>query len=246
MVTAPKSQAVEQAGPPEAPSTPPVAYVHPSFFYESSLLPLPISLTLAPYSMSPRYVAVRRNHHDEQAQAASLKQELATAKQEGSGAVAAARSAEQQLLLASSQAAAAPNAADTATAALTAAAAAAAATIAGSSGGEAETASTASATDLPGGVQTGAVVGGGVGLEIEKGSSSDALRLEELKAELQELQVELQAATAAKKKVGRTTATMDGDKTPTMQCTQSRSNLDIYFLKNSRFRAWEDYFITVE
>eukprot|EP00903_Cladosiphon_okamuranus_P011418 g10760.t1 len=116
-------------------------------------------------------------------QTASLKQELTTAKQEALNAAATARKAEQQLLVASSEAVAAQKAADTATAGFTTAATAAA--IAGASAGGAVMASAAPAT---------AVVGGGVGHEIEEGPSPDALRLEELKAELQ-------AATAAKKKV---------------------------------------------
>lgn len=96
--------------------------------------------------------------------------------------MAAVRHAQQQLLLASSEAATAPKFSETATAALTAATAAAA--IGGASAGGPVVARTAS------------VVGGGVGLEIEKGPSSAALKLEELKAELQ-------AVTAAKKKVGQ-------------------------------------------
>lgn len=68
--------------------------------------------------------------------------------------------------------------------------------IADPSAGGAVMTATASETGLSGVVESGAAVGGGLGLEIEKGPSSDALRLEELKAELQ-------AATAAKKKVGR-------------------------------------------
>lgn len=126
------------------------------------------------------------NHRDAQAQAASLRQELTIAKQEASNAMVAARNVDQQLLLASSEAAA-QKGADNGTAALTTTAAATAA-VAGASAGGAVMASAASVT---------AVVGGGVGLEIEKGPSPNALRLEELKAELQ-------AATAAKKKVGRT------------------------------------------
>lgn len=85
-------------------------------------------------------------------------------------------------MLASSDAAAS-KAADTGTPVMTVAAAA----IAGASAGGAIMTSAAPAT---------AVVGNGAGLVIEKGPSPDALRLEELKAELQ-------AVTAAKKKVGQ-------------------------------------------
>lgn len=109
--------------------------------------------------------------------------------------MAAARNVQQQLLLVSSEAAT-PKAAATGTATLTATAA-----IAGASTGAAVTASTTSATSLSGGAETGAVVGGGATLTIGKGQSSDALRLEELKAELQ-------AMTAAKKKVGQNVRTM--------------------------------------
>lgn len=139
--------------------------------------------------MSAGCIALLHTPGDEQAQAASLKQELSIAKQEASNATETARNAEQKLLLASSAAAVPTAAADTGTAALTtAAAAAAAAAVAGTTAGGAVTASVAPAT---------ATAGGGRGLEIEKGPSPDALRLEELKAELQ-------VATAAKKKVGLT------------------------------------------
>lgn len=98
----------------------------------------------------------------------------------------AARSAEQQLLLAISETPG-PNAADSAeTSALTAAAATA---IAASSVGAV----------VMGGADTSATIVGGIGLEIEKGPSPDALKLEELKAELQ-------TVAAAKKKASRTTA----------------------------------------
>ncbi|CAM9173166.1 unnamed protein product [Ectocarpus fasciculatus] len=138
-----------------------------------------------------------------EAQAISLTEELTTAKQHAADARAAAHSAEQQLLAPS--VAGAPlvaettatttttptAAAATATAALTAATAAGV----GAAGLQAEAAaSSAEAVVVAGGASTAIPVGVGVGLKIEKGPSSEALRLEELKAELQ-------AATAAKKKV---------------------------------------------
>lgn len=175
---------------------PPRRFSAPSSFQPIFMVPLyirtpPDSLVFFPAHscMSVRCTVLTTPNRDEQAQAASLKQELTAAKQEASTATEAARNVEQQLLLASSAAAAPKAAADTGTAALTETLAVVAAAAEASAAG-AVTASAAPAT---------AVAGGGVGLEIEKGPSPDALRLEELKAELQ-------AATAAKKKVGRTSA----------------------------------------
>lgn len=126
-----------------------------------------------------------------QAQASALNHELTVAKQQASDAQAAARNAEQQLLLAASGPPVTSVNTETAitsaaATALTAAAAAATATAAADAtgGGAAPIAATKSI-----------VTGSGIGLEIEKGPAADTLRLEELKAELQ-------ATTAAKKKVG--------------------------------------------
>lgn len=138
-------------------------------------------------------------HRNTQAQAISLTEELATAKQQAADARAAAHSAEKQLLAPSVAAAplvagttTTPTAAATATASL-AAAAAAGVGVAGL-GAEESAASLAEAAVVAGGASIATPVGVGVGLKIEKGPSSEALRLEELKAELQ-------ATTAAKKKV---------------------------------------------
>ncbi|CAM9378673.1 unnamed protein product [Ectocarpus sp. 12 AP-2014] len=132
-------------------------------------------------------------------QAISLAEDLATANQQAADARAAAHSAEKQLLTPSVAPAplvagttTTPTVASTATASL--AAAAAAGVGAAGRGAEESAASSAEAAVVAGGVSIATPVGVGVGLNIEKGPSSEALRLEELKAELQ-------ATTIAKKKV---------------------------------------------
>ncbi|CAM9333204.1 unnamed protein product, partial [Ectocarpus sp. 12 AP-2014] len=134
-----------------------------------------------------------------EAQAISLTEELATAKQQAADARAAAHSTEKQLLAPSVASAplvagttTTPTMASTATASL--AAAAAAGVGAAGRGAEESAASSAEAAVVAGGASIATPVGVGVGLKIEKGPSSEALRLEELKAELQ-------ATTVAKKKV---------------------------------------------
>lgn len=184
-----------------------------------------------PYALLPL-----RCHHNlkpkKQEQAFTLKQELTVAKQEAQDALEVARKAEQQLLLLVSSSAAATQlvaAADPTTTSSTEAtapgvattAAAAINVIAASGGGTAgiisaaatATAAAAETVPLVAGVETGADVvaaagGRDLGLEIEKGPVSDALRVQQLKAEREELKAnlterkaELQAATGAKKKV---------------------------------------------
>ncbi|CAM9695741.1 unnamed protein product, partial [Ectocarpus sp. 13 AM-2016] len=136
-----------------------------------------------------------------EAQALSLARDLATAKQQAADARAAAYSAEKQLLAPSVAPAplvagttTTPTVASPATASL--AAAAAACVGAAGRGAEESAASSGEAAVVAGGVSitTPVGVGVGVGLKIEKGPSSEALRLEELKAELQ-------ATTVAKKEV---------------------------------------------
>lgn len=73
-------------------------------------------------------------------------------------------------------------------------AAATATAAAGSPGGNVVMDSAASAEATPTEEGSSSVVGGGVGLKIEKGPSSETLRLEELKAELRDV-------AASKKKV---------------------------------------------
>lgn len=127
-----------------------------------------------------------------QAQTISLTEELTTAKQQASDARAAVRSASVAAAPLVANTTTTPTVATTTTASLTAAAAAGVG--AAGLGAEQLAASSAEAAVVAGGASIATPVGVGVGLKIEKGPSSEALRLEELKAELQ-------AATAAKKKV---------------------------------------------
>ncbi|CAB1115305.1 unnamed protein product [Ectocarpus sp. CCAP 1310/34] len=133
-----------------------------------------------------------------EARAISLTEELATAKQQAADARAAAHRAEKHILAPSVAAAplvagttTTPTVAVTATASLTTSAVAGVG--AAGLGAEESAASSAEAAVVAGGASIATPVGVGVGLKIEKEPSSEALRLEELKAELQ-------ATTAAKKK----------------------------------------------
>lgn len=142
--------------------------------------------------LPPAFAIDQRNT---QAQATSLKHELALAKQQASDTHAAALNAERRLLLAAAGAAATPMTTETvvtptAATALTAAGARVTAAAADMTGGRPEPI----AVDDNAAAAAAAVGGVGVGLKIEKGPAVDTLRLEQLKAELQ-------ATTAAKKKV---------------------------------------------